>query len=370
MDTALNRGVMTAELAADFEKQFPSGPSIRAELTARTDAFSVTVLFGPSGSGKTTVLRCLAGLEVPTRGRVQFGSETWFDSERHICLPPQRRRLGFLSQDYALFPHLTVAANIGYALGAVARPERQIRIRDLMRMVELEGLERRFPRQLSGGQQQRVALARALASRPRLLLLDEPLSALGSPTREELRRELRAWLAEWQAPTLLVTHDRGEAMALGDRVVILDQGRVLQSGPAEEVFTQPASVAAARIVGVETIEPARVLKVEAGMATVAVGSVELKAPARNNPSAACYICIRAQDVTLEKNDINVSPGTNRLTARVEAIAQEGPTARIGLDCGFSLTAVITRLTLLELAIEEGETVRAVFKPEAVHLISV
>jgi len=173
-----------AELAAEFEKHFPGGTVIQVELRRPADAFSLTVLFGPSGSGKSTTLRCLAGLDRPERGTIRFGDEIWSDAGRGIFLPPQRRRIGYLFQDYALFPHLRVAQNIGYGLGKIAAAARRRRIEEITALLGLAGLEDRYPRQLSGGQQQRVALARALVCRPRLLLLDEPLSALDAPTRE------------------------------------------------------------------------------------------------------------------------------------------------------------------------------------------
>jgi ABC-type nitrate/sulfonate/bicarbonate transport system ATPase subunit len=212
-----------SSLTADFERRFPRGPVIQGQLRTPLDGFSVTVLFGPSGSGETTVLRCLAGLERPDPGQIRFGAETWFDTAAGVHLPPQRRGVGYLAQDYALLPHLTVAGNIGYGLVGLDATERQRRIDEMVRLFGLTGLERRYPRQVSGGQQQRVALARALARRRRLLLLDEPLSALDVPTREQLRRELRRLLAGLRVPALLVTHDRTEALALGDFVAILEE---------------------------------------------------------------------------------------------------------------------------------------------------
>src|SRR5262245_42649855 len=218
------------ELTAEFEKCFPGGPVIRVELRLPADVFSLTVLFGPSGSGKSTTLRCLAGLDRPERGTIRFGNETWFDAARGIFLPPQRRQIGYLFQDYALFPHLRVAENIGYGLGKVAASERRKRFEEITALLGLVGLEDYYPRQLSGGQQQRVALARALVCRPRLLLLDEPLSALDAPTREQLRHELRHWLTKLAVPGIVVTHDRVETLALGDHVVVMDHGRVRQCG--------------------------------------------------------------------------------------------------------------------------------------------
>ena len=173
---------MAAILDVDIERRFANGATIRATLRQPIGGFSVTALVGPSGCGKTTVLRCLAGLETPELGRVAFGDGIWFDAVRRINLPPQSRAIGFLFQEYALFPHLTVFENIAFGLSRAEKSETGRRVGELIAMLQLGGLEGRFPHQLSGGQQQRVALARTVAPRPRLLLLDEPLSALDAPT--------------------------------------------------------------------------------------------------------------------------------------------------------------------------------------------
>jgi ABC-type transport system involved in cytochrome bd biosynthesis fused ATPase/permease subunit len=155
-------------LFADFAKNFAGGPAIRVRLRRPVAAFSLTVLFGSSGSGKSTTLRCFAGLERPDWGVIRFGDEIWFDAERNIFLPPQQRRIGYLFQDYSLFPHLTAEQNIAYGLGKLSAAARRQRIKEIMSLLGLVGLEHRYPRQLSGGQQQRVALARTLVCRPRL----------------------------------------------------------------------------------------------------------------------------------------------------------------------------------------------------------
>ncbi len=252
---------MNSFLHADFERRFPSGPTIQGALRQSTAEFSVTALVGASGCGKTTVLRCLAGLDAPQQGRMSYGDEIWFDAARRINLQPQQRGIGYLFQEYALFPHLTVFDNVAFGLtpGALARPLRsnrgtsdadiRQRVRELLEMLQLAGLESRYPQQLSGGQQQRVALARTVAPRPRLLLLDEPLSALDSPTRAELRRELRRLLTEWAIPTIIVTHDPAEVTAFADHVVVLCGGRVRQQGPVADVFDHPVDADVARIVG-------------------------------------------------------------------------------------------------------------------------
>jgi molybdate transport system ATP-binding protein len=349
---------------ADFVKRFPAGPTIRAGLALPSDRVQVTVLFGPSGCGKTTILRCLAGLERPEEGTIQFGAETWFSAEAKINLPPQRRGVGLLFQDYALFPHLTISQNVGYG---VCRAERNQRVPPVCRMFGLEGLEHRYPAQLSGGQQQRVALARAIVCRPRLLLLDEPLSALDGPTREQLRLELRQWLAEYDAPAIIVTHDRTEAIALADTVIVLDNGRVCQSGPVNEVFSRPADLAIARIVGIETIEPARIIQVADGLATVQVGQVQLRAAA-NGATGDVFLCIRGEDVVLQQGVAEHTSARNQLRATVKSLMAEGALIRVGLDCGFPLTALVTRPAADELGLNEGQAVTAIVKARAIHLV--
>ncbi|HET7824836.1 MAG TPA: ATP-binding cassette domain-containing protein, partial [Anaeromyxobacter sp.] len=189
-------------LTFDLVRRFPRGATIRARAELPLDGELVTVLFGPSGSGKSTVLRALAGLDRPDEGRIRFGAETWFDAAARAFVPPQRRAVGLLFQEYALFPHLRVAANVGYGVRRLGRAARDARVRELAARLGIEPLLDRRPSELSGGQRQRVALARALAPSPRLLLLDEPLSALDAPARAELRGELRRTLESLGVPAV------------------------------------------------------------------------------------------------------------------------------------------------------------------------
>jgi molybdate transport system ATP-binding protein len=363
------------ELTAEFEKCFPGGPVIQVELRLPADAFSLTVLFGPSGSGKSTTLRCLAGLDRPERGAIRVGNEIWFDAARGIFLPPQRRRIGYLFQDYALFPHLSVAQNLGYGLSKVAAPERRQRIEEITTLLGLAGLGDRYPRQLSGGQQQRVALARALVCRPHLLLLDEPLSALDAPTREHLRRQLRRWLVELQILTILVTHDRIEALALGNHVVVFEAGRVRQSGSVQEVFSAPVDLNVARIVGVDTIERGKVVHVADGLATIQVGPKQLIAlapPLRNcGRDGEVYVCIHAEDVMLEKRggSLAQSSARNHLLGHIQSVDREGPMVRVNLDCGFPLKALITNQACQDMGLREQDEIVALIKAPAIHLIA-
>jgi len=205
-------------------------------------------IVGPSGSGKSTLLRCVAGLVTPRAGRIGCGGEVWFDAASGVDLPPHRRRVGFVFQSYALFPHRTALGNVAMALGHAPVAERDERARRLLAKMHLEGLEQRRPAELSGGEQQRVALARALAREPKAMLLDEPFAAVDRATRKALFRELASLRHELSLPIVLVTHDLDEAERLADQMCILDCGRVLQTGAPREIREHPASAQVAGLV--------------------------------------------------------------------------------------------------------------------------
>jgi molybdate transport system ATP-binding protein len=281
----------------------------------------------------------------------------------------QSEFVGFVFQDYALFPHLDVTANIDYGLGDLPAAERRQRVREIMERFELTPLAKQRPRQLSGGEQQRVALARALVGRPRLLLLDEPLSAIDAVLREELRGFLRTMLLACRIPVVLVTHDRAEALALGDELVVMSGGTVLQSGPVLEVFNRPIDPAVARIVHVETLHPGKIRCLSEGLATVVVGNTEIIAIAPNTAGTDVLICIRGEDVILERGSGSPSSVRNRLPARVIAIHAGAPLQRVELDAGFPLFALVTRLGSEELGLKVGEQVIALIKAPAIHLIA-
>lgn len=210
-------------------------------------AGELLALVGPSGSGKTTILRAIAGLTMPEQGSIVCNDETWFNSDSNIRIAPQQRRVGFMFQDYALFPHLSALHNITAALGHLTSKSRIERARQLMQQVHLEGLESRYPAQLSGGQRQRVALARALARDPIILLLDEPFSAVDQVTRRKLQEELAKLRDSIKIPMILVTHDLAEASALADRVYALHRGTTLQEGTSAEVMNRPNNALVARL---------------------------------------------------------------------------------------------------------------------------
>lgn len=359
---------MSGELVARFEKRYPRGAVINADLRHPADGFSVTILFGPSGCGKTTLLRCLAGLERPETGRIEFQDRVWFDAAQRILLSPQQRDIGFLFQDYALFPHLTVAQNIGYGLQRSAADERRRRVDEMLARFQLNELASRFPHQISGGQQQRVALARVLVRRPKLLLLDEPLSALDSQLRDTLRGQLRRWLAEFAIPVIIVTHDRTEAIALGDRLAVMDAGSIRQLDAVDRVFSHPLDWNVAKIIGIETIVVGQVLEVIDGLATIQVADRRLLAIAPPEPCRQVHVCIKGEDVALQRDSRSDTSVRNQLPAVVTWMSPEGPLVRVGLDCGFELSALITRPAADELRLQAGDRITACVKTPSIHLI--
>ena len=360
---------MTTDLVARFQKRLVRGATIDIDFIQSTTGFSVTALIGPSGCGKTTMLRCLAGLTTPDEGAIQICDQTWFSSQTKTNLSPQQRDIGFLFQNYALFPHLTVEDNIGFGLRQKTDVARRFRVTEIVKLFDLTGLEQRFPRQLSGGQQQRVALGRALARRPRLLLLDEPLSALDAMLREQLRVELRQMLGEFQTPVILVTHDRVEAISLADRVAVMDAGKIEQIGSIQDVFSRPSNAKLARLVGVETVVAGEIEKIDDGLATVRVGPASLLAVAPPTPTPMVYVCIKGEDVSLSKDFNDTTTVRNQLPAIIKSLTPEGPLIRVVVDCGFDLTALITRPSNEDLKLNVGTRVTAMIKAPAIHLIS-
>ena len=276
-------------LEVEIEKRF-AGFTLRAQFTAQDTA---TAILGASGCGKSMTLRCIAGIVKPDKGRIVLDGVPLFDSEKKIDLPPQKRGVGLLFQNYALFPNMTVEQNILCGLHAEPdRAKRRAACAEMIRALRLEGLEKRLPAALSGGQQQRVALARILAAKPKILMLDEPFSALDSYLREQVEGEVGALLAAFQGPALLVTHNRDEAYRLCREMIVMDGGRVLRAGETKAVFADPRSCTAARLTGCKNILPC----VKAGPHSVRLAGWEAELHlAAEVPEAVCAVGIRAHD---------------------------------------------------------------------------
>ena len=350
-------------------------------------AGQVMVLFGASGAGKSTMLRLIAGLLRPASGRIEIGGRAVYNSGTGAWLPAHRRNIGYLTQQYHLFPHLRVDQNIGYGLTALPRDERGGRVRQWLSSLHLEGLERRWPWELSGGQRQRVALARALAPGPDLLLLDEPFSSLDAELRRVLRGELRSMLAQRGIPVILVTHDREEALAIGDLVQVIDQGRSVAEGTPVEVLGQPGQGRVARLVGVENLLE---LTVESrnpvdGTMVCTGGGLRLEVPLDEPASPTglgvqatatspttfgdrVRVGIRAKDIILAEDDPHGMSARNRIQGTVTEVEARPPGYTVTLDCGLSLQCHITRASLAEMEITLGRRLWAVFKASSCFLV--
>jgi molybdate transport system ATP-binding protein len=353
------------DLIVRVELRPAHGPPRSVELSLATGDFPLVVLFGPSGAGKSTLLRCLAGLDRPCAGAIRWRSCTWFDAATWV--PPQRRDVGFVAQHGALFPHLDVAANVAFGLDALRSAERAARVTEVLDRFDLGALRHRAPVTLSGGERQRVALARALARRPSLLLLDEPFSALDHPARAALRADLRRWVRELGLPTLLVTHDPAEAMAIGDTLAVLDAGRVRQAGPVGEVFERPRDAATARILGVDTLVAATMLHAIDGRGVVRAGERDLAVSAPDGLTGRVLVCVRAEDVVLFARAPD--DGRNGAPGRVVRIDDEGAFTVVALDCGYPLRARLPRRVFGHLGLRVGDEAFAAIDARAAWTIA-
>ncbi|MBN1527721.1 MAG: ABC transporter ATP-binding protein [Thermoleophilaceae bacterium] len=326
-------------------------------------------LAGPSGAGKTSVLRVVAGLLRPEHGVVRCGGETWLDTAGGRDLAPDLRRCGYLFQEHALFPHLSAWRNVAYPLRELPRAERRSRALDLLARFGMERLADAHPATLSGGERQRVALARALARRPEVLLLDEPLSALDTRTRGSATRELAAVLREAGVPALLVTHDFQEAALLGDRVGVIDSGRIVQEGRPGDLAAAPRSAFVADFTG------AIVLTGEAGAGPDGLTLVKLdgggsvtSTDAAEGPVAASVFPWEIS-VELPGDDPAHGSAQNRVEAEVVSVTQVGNRVRLGLAAGQPLVAEVTLASTRRLALDRGVRVAATWKAAATRLVA-
>lgn len=328
----------------------------------------VTAIFGPSGAGKTSLLDLIAGLRSASSVFIQHDSRVLADTEKRLFVPAHQRGIGYVPQDLALFPHLSVRQNLLYGRKSKVAVGSPFAFERVLEVLEIQSLVQRRVTELSGGERQRVALARALISEPRLLLLDEPLASLDAPLKAKIIPFLTRIRGEFNLPTLCVTHDRFEALALADEIVILVNGEVCQTGPVLDVFNRPAHADVAKIVGVETLQPGIITGTSEGLVTVKIGDVTLTALAPEAPVENVFVCIRGEEVILQRDSGAVSSVRNRLPVRVVSLRPEGALVRVELDAGFSLCALITRPACAELDLRKGEAVTALVKAPAIHLV--
>jgi molybdate transport system ATP-binding protein len=351
---------------------------LRVEAATRLGAFDLDValevpagaclaLAGPSGAGKTSVLRVVAGLVRPSTGRVVCGDEVWLDVAAGVDLAPERRRIGYVFQEYALFGHLRVWQNVAYPLRGVARTERRERALALLERFGIVHLAEERPRTLSGGERQRVAVARALARRPAALLLDEPLSALDSRSRAAAGRELGAVLAEAGVPALLVTHDFTEAALLGTRVGVIDGGRIVQEGTAAELAAEPASAFVADFTGAVVLTGVARAGAE-GLTSVALdgGGEVLSTEPGDGPVA---VSVYPWEIALEPaGSKRHGSAQNHLAVEVVSVTAVGNRVRAGLAAPQPLVAELSDASAHELGLAPGAPVVATWKAAATRLL--
>jgi molybdate transport system ATP-binding protein len=337
------------------------------ELSLEVAAGACLALAGPSGAGKTTILHYLAGIKAPARGSIACGGEVWLDTSRSVCRRAEQRSCGLLFQDYALFPHLSAWRNVAFGLRGLPRAKRRALALELLERFGMGERAHARPATLSGGERQRVALARALAPAPALLLLDEPSSALDARTRAAATRSLAAILRETATPVVVVTHDFHEAAALGDEVAVLDRGKVIQQGSAEQLASRPASAFVADFTG------AVVLSGTAHAAPGGLTRIELdgggEVAASAHAEGRVAVSVYPWEITLLPAEAPAGSAQNRLLASVTSIVTLGNRARVGLLAGQPLVAEITQESARGLGLIVGCSVAVAWKATATRVVA-
>jgi len=387
----LDRGEARAErittvAATDTVSAPGSGLSFRAQKRYRGETnfaldveFSApsgfTILFGASGAGKSTLLDCIAGLVRPDAGTIQVGPTVFFDSQSAADLPVSRRRVGYVFQDLALFPHLTVEGNVRYGLHRQPPIERDRRVASILDAFRIPNLRKRRPREISGGERQRVALARSLVTDPCILLLDEPLAALDAATKSRILDDLRAWNEAHRIPILYVTHSREEVFALGNRVLILEHGRILAQGNPHEVMGAPRQETIAQLAGFENIFDATVDAAHEDRGTMSCrlipGGVQLETPlVRVDAGVPLRIGIRAGDILLATTHPEGLSARNVLSGRIVSLAHRDVIVAARVDVGVEMEVHLTLAARDALQLAPGREVWLIVKTHSCHLMAV
>jgi molybdate transport system ATP-binding protein len=363
-----------SELEVRIRKRFPNSERAFDLNIHFRAAAGFTILFGASGAGKTTALDCIAGLADPEEGCVVTGGETLFDSEANLSVPAWKRRVGYVIQDLALFPHLTAGENVAYGLHAMSTEQRRKRSRQLLNMFRIEHLRDRHPAQLSGGERQRVALARALVTEPRALLLDEPLAALDRPAKSRIIEDLRQWNLAHQVPILYVTHSSEEVFALGEQVIVLDAGRIISQGRPHEVMRAPRLETVAQLSGFENVFDVTVTALNESRGTMTcrlgAGPLELETPlVRADVGSKLSVGIRAGDLLLATESPRGLSARNVIQGIVRRVESRDVIVSATIDCGgteFEVHLTLAAREALDLIPEK--CVWIVLKTHSCHLM--
>jgi molybdate transport system ATP-binding protein len=358
------------EVSAQIRKRLEKDFELNLDLSFPP---GITILFGPSGAGKTTLLDCIAGLVRPDAGRIAVAQNVLFDSGLGINVPPQRRKVGYVFQDLALFPHLRVEDNVEYGLSSLDSRERKRRSAAILESFRIAHLRSRRPGQISGGERQRVALARALVTDPRILLLDEPLAALDAATKSKIVDDLRAWNHEHRIPVVYVTHSREEVFALGERAIALENGRPIAQGTPHQVMTVPRQETVAQLAGFENIFDVTVVAVHEDRGTMAcrlAGSdVELETPlVRADLGSVLRVGIRAGDILLASLHPRGLSARNILPGTVVSLAERDMIVVAKVSCGVEVEVHLTLAARDSLQLQPGREAWLVVKTHSCHLM--
>ncbi len=362
-------------LVARFRKRFAAQAQdfvLEVEFQA---APGFTILFGPSGAGKTTLLDCVAGLATPDSGCIAIGDRVLFDAAQRTDLPVAKRRVGYVFQNLALFPHLTVEQNVQYGLIHMPQAERKERAAAILQAFRISHLAQRYPWEISGGESQRTALARTLVTDPAVLLLDEPLAALDAATKAKIIDDLRSWNQAHRIPILYVTHSREEVFALGERVIVLDAGRIVAQGTPHEVIEAPRQETVAQLVGFENIFDAVVESVHPERGTMSCrvagdgGPMLLETPlVRAGVGSALRVGIRAGDILLATAPPVGLSARNVIPGHITSLEQRDVIVSARVNCGVEMDVHLTLAARDSLQLTPGREVWLVIKTHSCHLM--
>ncbi|HVO63545.1 MAG TPA: molybdenum ABC transporter ATP-binding protein [Terriglobales bacterium] len=334
----------------------------------------ITILFGASGAGKTTLLNCIAAVTTPDRGRIGFDRALLFDSETGVDVPISKRRAGYVFQTLALFPHLTVEENVQYGLASVPVKERKNQVREILESFRIGHIGKRKPSEISGGERQRVALARSLVTHPRILLLDEPLAALDASTKAKIMDDLRTWNAEHRIPILYVTHSREEVFALGERVIVLDRGKIVADGTPHEVIRAPRQETIAQLAGFENVFTARVTAVHEDRGTLTCrldnSIVELETPLVSaEVGTLLRVAISAGDILLAAAQPAGLSARNIIPGKLISLEQRDVIVMAAVNCGVEMQVQLTLVARDALHLRPGNEVWLIVKTHSCHLLA-
>ncbi len=361
-------------LSVRIRKTFPNAKGYAFTMNAKfVAAPGFTILFGASGAGKTTLLDSIAGLLRPDEGQITVGEAVLFDSATGVNVPPSRRSVGYLVQTLALFPHMSVAQNIEYGLAGVDRAERDARLREILTSFRIAPLAQRRPSEISGGERQRVALARALVRRPRILLLDEPLTALDAVTKSKILDDLRVWNRQRHIPILYVTHNREEVFALGEQALVLEGGHIIAEGLPQNVLGRPQSESVAQLAGFENIFQCSVsaLHPELGTMTCRItgSGANLEVPlVRLHQQQPVQVGIHAGDILLATRAPQGLSARNVLEGTIMSLQQQDVTLIAIVDCGVKFAVHLTPGACESLHLQTGTHVWMVVKTYSCHVL--